>query len=265
MTASEFQKDHESASDRREIRVETSGRVPDAAKSAAVGAVPVKTGTAHVYKRNYSAVSPAVVKRLPRYFRYLRELLRKDILRISSGELSEMMNVTASQIRQDLNCFGGFGQQGYGYNVKYLYGKISEILGVSANFTAVIIGAGNLGRAITGSNMFEHRSMDLVGIFDVSKAIIGQSISGYTVMDMAELPAFAKTTPIDIAILTVPKEAAQETADAIADIGVRGIWNFTSTELDMKSHGIMVESIHMGDSLMRLMYEINNNEQLNES
>ena len=107
--------------------------------------------------------------------------------------------------------------------------------------------------------------MNLIGIFDVSKAIIGQNISGYTVMDMAELPAFAKTTPIDIAILTVPKEAAQETADAIADIGVRGIWNFTSTELDMKAQGIMVENVHMGDSLMRLMYEINNNEQLNES
>ena len=279
-------------SEKREVQVETSGRVPDAAKSAAMGsaggtssragahvagsssggASPSRGGTApsrgsmaHVYKRDYSAVSPAVVKRLPRYFRYLRELLRRDILRISSGELSEMMNVTASQIRQDLNCFGGFGQQGYGYNVKYLYGKISDILGVSANFTAVIIGAGNLGRAITGSNMFEHRSMELVGIFDVSPDIIGQNIGGYTVMDMASLPAFARENPIDIAILTVPKEAAQETAEKIAAIGVRGIWNFTSTELDMKSHGIMVESVHMGDSLMRLMYEINNNEQLGEN
>lgn len=227
----------------------------------------VKTRASRTYKRgnDYSAVSPAVIKRLPRYFRYLRELLHHDILRISSSELSEMMNVTASQIRQDLNCFGGFGQQGYGYNVKYLYGKISDILGVSSNFNAVIIGAGNLGHAITGSNMFEHRNMNLIGIFDVAPAIIGKKIADYRVMDMAELPAFAKKRPIDIAILTVPKEFAQETAQTIANIGIKGLWNFTSTELDLKVHGIMVENVHMGDSLMRLMYEINNNEQLNET
>ena len=228
---------------------------------------PVKTRASRTYKRgnDYSAVSPAVIKRLPRYFRYLRELLHHDILRISSSELSEMMNVTASQIRQDLNCFGGFGQQGYGYNVKYLYGKISDILGVSSNFNAVIIGAGNLGHAIAGSNMFEHRNMNLIGIFDVAPAIIGKKIADYRVMDMAELPAFAKKRPIDIAILTVPKEFAQETAQTIANIGIKGLWNFTSTELDLKVHGIMVENVHMGDSLMRLMYEINNNEQLNET
>lgn len=176
-----------------------------------------------------------------------------------------MMNVTASQIRQDLNCFGGFGQQGYGYNVKYLYSKISDILGVSSNFNAVIIGAGNLGHAIAGSNMFEHRNMNLIGIFDVSPQVIGRRIANYTVMDMAELPAFAKKRPIDIAILTVPKEYAQETAQTLANIGISGLWNFTSTELDLKVHGIMVENVHMGDSLMRLMYEINNNEQLNET
>lgn len=227
----------------------------------------VKTRASRTYKRgnDYSAVSPAVIKRLPRYFRYLRELLHHDILRISSSELSEMMNVTASQIRQDLNCFGGFGQQGYGYNVKYLYGKISDILGVSSNFNAVIIGAGNLGHAIAGSNMFEHRNMNLIGIFDVAPAIIGKKIADYRVMDMAEFPAFAKKRPIDIAILTVPKEFAQETAQTIANIGIKGLWNFTSTELDLKVHGIMVENVHMGDSLMRLMYEINNNEQLNET
>ncbi len=234
------------------------------AEQAAEGS---RSRTGRTYKRgnDYSAVSPAVIKRLPRYFRYLRELLAHDILRISSSELSEMMNVTASQIRQDLNCFGGFGQQGYGYNVKYLYSKISDILGVSSNFNAVIIGAGNLGHAIAGSNMFEHRNMNLIGIFDVSPAIIGQKIADYTVMNMAELPAFAAGHPIDIAILTVPKEYAQETAQTIANIGIRGLWNFTSTELDLKVHGIMVENVHMGDSLMRLMYEINNNEQLNET
>lgn len=236
-------------------------------ESAEASADAVRGKASRTYKRgnDYSAVSPAVIKRLPRYFRYLRDLLHHDILRISSSELSEMMNVTASQIRQDLNCFGGFGQQGYGYNVKYLYGKISDILGVSSNFSAVIIGAGNLGHAIAGSNMFEHRNMNIVGIFDVSEAVIGKKVADYTVMDMAELPTFAQKHPIDIAILTVPKEAAQATAQSLAGIGIRGLWNFTSTELDLKVHGIMVENVHMGDSLMRLMYEINNNEQLNET
>ena len=236
--------------------------VPDAPTEKAAHSGRASRGGKHA--SDYSAVSPAVIKRLPRYFRYLRELLRRDILCISSSELSEMMNVTASQIRQDLNCFGGFGQQGYGYNVKYLYGKISDILGVSANYSAVIIGAGNLGHAIAGSNMFEHRNMNVIGIFDVSPAIIGQTIAGHTVMDMKALPEFAEKQPIDIAILTVPKENAPQTAQFLADVGVRGVWNFTSTELDLKSRGIMVENVHMGDSLMRLMYELNNNEQLNE-
>ncbi len=241
-----------------------------AASTAASAAAPKqeshRSHRVRTYKRgnDYSAVSPAVIKRLPRYYRYLRELLRRDILRISSSELSEMMNVTASQIRQDLNCFGGFGQQGYGYNVKYLYGKISDILGVSSDFSAVIIGAGNLGHAIAGSSMFEHRNVDIVGIFDVSPSVIGQSIAGLTVMDMAELPAFAERVPIDIAILAVPKENASQTAQDLARVGVRGVWNFSSTELDLKSHGILVENVHMGDSLMRLMYEINNNERLND-
>ena len=212
-----------------------------------------------------SAISLRVIQRLPRYYRFLYDLKENGITRISSRELAQRMRLTASQIRQDLNCFGGFGQQGYGYNVKYLYGKISDILGVSSGFHAVIIGAGNLGHAIAGSNMFEHRNMNLIGIFDVSPAIIGKKIADYTVMDMTELPAFAKKHPIDIAILTVPKEFAQETAQTLANIGIKGLWNFTSTELDLKVHGIMVENVHMGDSLMRLMYEINNNEQLNET
>lgn len=209
-------------------------------------------------------VSLSVIKRMPRYYRFLGDLKAQGINRISSKELSNRMGLTASQIRQDFSCFGGFGQQGYGYNVKYLYGKISDILGVSSCFNAVIIGAGNLGHAIAGSNMFEHRNMKLIGIFDVSPAIVGKRISGYTVMDMKELPAFAKKKPIDIAILTVPKEYAQETAQTLAGIGIRGLWNFTSTELDLHVQGIMVENVHMGDSLMRLMYEINNNEQLGE-
>ncbi len=213
-------------------------------------------------RKSYSGVSPAVIKRLPRYFRYLRELLRQGILRISSGELSSLMNVTASQIRQDLNCFGGFGQQGYGYNVKYLYGKISDILGVSANFHAIIVGVGNLGRALTGSTMFEHRNIDLIGLFDVSPSIVGQTISGYPVQNIAELDAFVKENPIDIAILTVPKEQACAVAEHLAALGVRGIWNFTSAELQLKNEKVLVENAHMGDSLMKLMYEINIDEQI---
>ena len=216
-------------------------------------------------RQDYSSVSPAVIKRLPRYYRYLRELLRQDILRISSGELSEMMNVTASQIRQDFNNFGGFGQQGYGYNVKYLYSKISDILGVSQKYSAIIIGAGNLGRAIAKSTMFEHRNISLVGIFDVDESIIGTAVGGHTVQNISVLPSFADGCVIDIAILTVPKHTATEAAQSLAALGVRGIWNFCSTELDMRDAGIMVENVHMGDSLMRLMYEINNNKELSGS
>lgn len=214
--------------------------------------------TESTQKINYAGVSPAVVKRLPRYFRYLRELLRNDILRISSGELSAMMNVTASQIRQDLNCFGGFGQQGYGYNVKYLLGKISDILGVSANFRAIIVGAGNLGQALTGSTMFEHRNIDLIALFDVSPALIGKTVGHCVVQSIDELPAFAAENHIDIAILTVPRDVAREAADNIASLGIHAIWNFTSVELsELGSRGVLVENAHMGDSLMQLMYKIN--------
>ena len=218
------------------------------------------SGIDRAQKASYSGVSPAVIKRLPRYFRYLRELLRNDILRISSGELSAMMNVTASQIRQDLNCFGGFGQQGYGYNVKYLLSKISDILGVSANFRAIIVGAGNLGQALIGSTMFDHRNIDLIGLFDVSEARIGKTVGHCVVQSVEELPAFAKEHDIDIAILTVPREAARDAAKNIATLGIRGIWNFTSVELsdpELAAHGVLVENAHMGDSLMQLMYKLN--------
>ena len=139
-------------------------------------------------------VSPAVIKRLPRYFRYLRELLKNDILRISSGELSRLMHVTASQIRQDLNCFGGFGQQGYGYNVKYLYGKISDILGVTQNYGAIIIGAGNLGSALASSPIFVKRGVNLEALFDTSPDVIGKNINGYTVLPMDSLEVTSETS-----------------------------------------------------------------------
>ncbi len=202
------------------------------------------------------SVSPAVVKRLPRYFRYLRELLKNDILRISSSELSKLMHVTASQIRQDLNCFGGFGQQGYGYNVKYLYGKISEILGVTQNYSAVIIGSGNLGSALASSPIFEKRGVKLIALFDNNPNVIGRVISGYTVQSMDRLDRYCAENQVDIAVLTLPKEAVRETADHIAGLGVKGLWNFASAEVDLPDRSVVVENVHMGDSLMTLCYRL---------
>ncbi len=203
-----------------------------------------------------SRVSPAVIKRLPRYYRYLRELLQNDILRISSGELSKLMHVTASQIRQDLNCFGGFGQQGYGYNVKYLYGKIGEILGVNENYTAIIIGAGNLGSALASSPIFERRGVRLTALFDNNPAVVGKNISGYVVKSTDELEAYVAENNVNIAVLTLTKNAVRETAEKLADLGIKGLWNFASTELDLENRGVVVQNVHMGDSLMTLCYQL---------
>ncbi len=215
-----------------------------------------------VSESSRDTVSPAVIKRLPRYFRYLRELLQNDILRISSGELSKMMHVTASQIRQDLNCFGGFGQQGYGYNVKYLYGKISEILGVTRSFNAIIIGAGNLGSALAASPIFEKRGVKLTALFDNNPAVIGRTISGYTVRSMDTLDAYLAENSVNIAVLTLTKEAVRETAEHLASKGIRGLWNFASTEIDLSSKGVVVQNVHMGDSLMTLCYELTQKEPI---
>lgn len=201
-------------------------------------------------------VSPAVIKRLPRYFRYLRELLQNDILRISSGELSKLMHVTASQIRQDLNCFGGFGQQGYGYNVKYLYGKISEILGVTQNYNAIIIGAGNLGSALASSPIFEKRGVKLTALFDINSAVVGKVISGYTVKSMDTLESYISENPVSIAVLTLPKGAVRETAEKLSALGVKGLWNFASTEIELADSSVVIQNVHMGDSLMTLCYEL---------
>ncbi len=201
-------------------------------------------------------VSPAVIKRLPRYFRYLRELIRNGKMRISSNELSKMMNVTASQIRQDLNCFGGFGQQGYGYNVKYLYAKISEILGVNCNFKAIIVGAGNLGRALVRNPMFTKRGVSTVAMFDIDTNLIGNTVAGVSIHSMDELQDFCRDNLIDIAVLTLPKECAQEVSDKLTKAGVCGIWNFTGKELEMKRDKVEIVNVHLGDSLMTLCYEL---------
>ena len=203
-----------------------------------------------------NTVSVAVIRRLPRYHRYLGELIRDGKIRISSAELSKIMGVTASQIRQDFNCFGGFGQQGYGYNVKYLYGKIGELLGMSEGYRAVIVGAGNLGRAFTSTHMFERRGVTVVALFDINEEIVGTKINGFPVYHVSELGDFCRENNIHIGVLTVPKESAEECADVMANAGVLGLWNFANTELKVKNSGVVVQNVHMGDSLMTLCFGI---------
>ena len=199
-------------------------------------------------------VSQAVINRLPRYYRYLRDLISKDILRISSSELSKLMGVTASQIRQDLNCFGGFGQQGYGYNVRYLFEKISDILGVNECYKAVIIGAGNLGSALAGASTFNNRGVFLTAMFDVDSSVIGKQVHGLTVYDWKDFSKYVRSNKVDIAVITVPKSEAISVADTVVSNGVGGIWNFTGVEL--KNFDIPVKNVHMGDILMTLCYEM---------
>ncbi len=210
-------------------------------------------------------VSPAVIKRLPRYFRYLREIIRMGKTRVSSAELSRVMNVTASQIRQDLNCFGGFGQQGYGYNVNYLYTKICEILGVGCGFQAAVIGAGNLGSALVRSPMFEKRGVDVVAMFDVSDAVVGSIIGGAKVYHMDELETKLAQLSVNIVILTLPKENAEEVALRLNNTDIRGIWNFTGKDISCDSDRVVVENVHIGDSLMTLCYEVAKNMYHNDS
>jgi len=200
-------------------------------------------------------VSKAVIKRLPRYYRYLQTIKNEGIVRISSMELSTRMNVTASQIRQDLNCFGGFGQQGYGYNVEQLYAAIGEILGLDKQYKTVIIGAGNLGRALANYAGFERRGFNLVGAFDVSDDIIGTMLNGVEVMHIDRADEMFPVLKPDIAILTIPQRYAAATAAKLARLGIKGIWNFTHAELNAPE-GVYVEDAHLSDGLMTLSHHI---------
>ncbi len=207
-----------------------------------------------------SDVSPAVIKRLPRYRHYLGNLVAMGRERISSAELSRMMGVTASQIRQDLNCFGGFGQQGYGYHVSTLYDTISALLGTTEGYRAVIVGAGNLGRALAATHMFERRGVMRLALFDVDPRVIGTTINGLPVYSVSQLTEFCRARSVDIGVLTVPKEAAHEVVQALKAGGVRGIWNFANMELSLEDCGVVVENMHMGDSLMNLCYNMKVND-----
>ena len=205
-------------------------------------------------------ISPAVIRRLPRYYRYLCELIARGQTRISSGELARMMHVTASQIRQDLNCFGGFGQQGYGYNVNYLFAKISEILGVSAGFKAAIIGAGDLGRALVHLSMFEKRGVDIVALFDTDGEAEGKDCAGVPVYPIAELESFCAENQVDIAVLACEKKYVKDIAARCVALGMKGLWNYMGVELPYSDDEIVVENIHLGDSLMILNCRICRND-----
>ena len=208
-------------------------------------------------------ISKVVVKRLPRYYRYLGDLLEAKVERISSNELSDMMNVTASQIRQDLNNFGGFGQQGYGYNVKYLYNEIGKILGLDKVYNMAIIGAGNLGQALANYVKFEKRGFWIKGIFDVNPRLRGVSVRGIEIRMIDELPQFIREHQIQIAALTVPKSGAEMMAPILVENGVKAIWNFAHTDLHLPKD-VVVENVHLSESLMQLSYNLNHLEKEKE-
>lgn len=200
-------------------------------------------------------ISRAVISRLPRYYRYLGDLLEAGVERISSSDLSKKMHVTASQIRQDLNNFGGFGQQGYGYNVKYLYTEIGKILGLVRCHNFIIIGAGNLGQALANYASFERSGFILKSLFDVNPRLEGVTIRGIPVRMVDELEDFLKNNDIEIAALTLPKSKAIEVADILVDNGVKGIWNFAHTDLSLPKD-VVVENVHLSDTLMKLSYNL---------
>ena len=200
-------------------------------------------------------ISQAVIRRMPRYYRYLGELLDGGVERISSNELSSRMKVTASQIRQDLNNFGGFGQQGYGYNVKYLYDEIGKILGMDHQHNIIVVGAGNLGQALANYMKFEKRGFIITGLFDVNPALKGLSVRGIEIRMLDELEEFVHNNKVDIAALTMPKEKADEVAKVLVSLGVDAIWNFAHLDLELPEY-VVVENVHLSDSLMQLSYNI---------
>lgn len=205
-------------------------------------------------------ISSAVISRLPRYFRYLGELKDSGVERISSHDLSERMRVTASQIRQDLNNFGGFGQQGYGYNVKYLYEEIGKILGLDQKHHLILIGAGNLGQALANYVNFEKRGFIIRGIFDANEELIGKKIRDITIRRMEDMEAFMKANEVDIAVLTIPKTEAVKVAAQLVQYGIKAIWNFAHVDLEVPN-GILVENVHLSESLMKLSYNLNRYEK----
>ena len=203
-------------------------------------------------------ISDAVIRRLPRYYRQLTDLCNRGVVRISSHSLGQEMNITASQIRQDFSCFGEFGQQGYGYNVEELRAEIGHILGVDNNHHLVMIGVGNLGHALLQNFPFSHTGFTVDAAFDVSPTVIGTSVNGVPIYSMNDLDSFIREHSVDVVVLTIPQFVAQDTANRLIDLGVRGFWNFTNVELSSPSPDVKFENIHFADSLLTLSYRIAN-------
>ena len=203
-------------------------------------------------------ISDAVIRRLPRYYRQLTDLCNRGVVRISSHSLGQEMNITASQIRQDFSCFGEFGQQGYGYNVEELRAEISHILGVDNNHHLVMIGVGNLGHALLQNFPFSHTGFTVDAAFDVSPTVIGTSVNGVPIYSMNDLDSFIREHSVDVVVLTIPQSVAQDIANRLIDLGVRGFWNFTKVELSSPSPDVKFENIHFADSLLTLSYRIAN-------
>ena len=206
----------------------------------------------------YDGVSNSVIKRLPRYYRFLGELKEKGVIRISSKDLSKKMGFTASQIRQDLNCFGGFGQQGYGYNIESLYNEIGNILGVNKSRKAILIGAGNLGKAVALHMSFEARGFNLIGIFDKNKALSGQMLRGLPIRHIDGLFDFCKDNSPAVAVLCISSPAAEELAPQLVELGIKGFWNFSHYDISANHPDVAVENVHLSDSLMTLSYHVSN-------
>ncbi|MDU2688432.1 MAG: redox-sensing transcriptional repressor Rex [Paeniclostridium sordellii] len=204
-------------------------------------------------------ISMAVIRRLPKYHRYLGDLLDKDIQRISSKELSDIIGFTASQIRQDLNNFGGFGQQGYGYNVEELYNEIGKILGLSRTYNSIIIGAGNLGQAIANYAGFTKAGFKIKALFDANPRMIGLKIRDFEILDSESIEEFVSENNIDIAILCIPKNGAQDVVDRLVKVGIKGIWNFAPLDLEVPND-VIVENVNLTESLFTLSYLMNENE-----
>lgn len=206
-------------------------------------------------------VSSAVIRRLPRYYRHLDDLYRSGAVRISSSALAKSMGLTASQIRQDLSCFGGFGQQGYGYNIERLRGEVAEILGMNRNHTAVILGAGNLGRALIRNFPFHFNGFRLIAAFDADPAIVGTSLSGVPVYHVDTLESYVRENGVSVGVLTVPGAVAVDSARRLVSCGIQGIWNFTNVELPIAdADKVKVENVHFADSLLTLSYMISEDE-----
>ncbi len=200
-------------------------------------------------------ISDAVIHRLPKYYRYLSELEAAGIERVSSSRMSHDMSLNASQIRRDLNCFGGFGQQGYGYQVNRLKQEIMKILGIGSTYRAVVVGAGNIGQALLKYRHFADEGYDIIAVFDSDAHQIGKDVGGKAIRPMSELNDFVKGNNVDIGIITVPKANAQKTADMLVSLGVKGIWNFAPVDVEVR-RGVSVQNVHLSDSLYILSYHM---------